>query len=130
MAKLYIFGIGGTGSRVLRSLTFLLGAGVKLPSFSEVVPIVVDADSTSGDKTETVQLMENYQRLYQFTDHTSAADPDGFLPPACQVVATMVLRSTYPAARHKSSRTTCTSAALTMPTATLSRCYSARKSRS
>ena len=78
MAKLYIFGIGGTGSRVLRSLTFLLGAGVKLPSYSEVVPIVVDADSTSGDKTETVQLMENYQRLYQFTDHTSAADPDGF----------------------------------------------------
>ena len=78
MAKLYIFGIGGTGSRVLRSLTFLLGAGVKLPSFSEVVPIVVDADSTSGDKTETVQLMENYQRLYKFTDHTSAADPDGF----------------------------------------------------
>jgi hypothetical protein len=64
MAKLYIFGIGGTGSRVLRSLTFLLGAGVKLPSYSEVVPIVVDADSTSGDKTETVQLMENYQRLY------------------------------------------------------------------
>ena len=55
MAKLYIFGIGGTGSRVLRSLTFLLGAGVKLPSYSEVVPIVVDADSTSGDKTETVQ---------------------------------------------------------------------------
>ena len=28
MAKLYIFGIGGTGSRVLRSLTMLLAAGV------------------------------------------------------------------------------------------------------
>lgn len=64
MAKLYIFGIGGTGSRVLRSLTFLLGTGVKMPGFAEVVPIVVDADSTSGDKTDTVQLMENYQRLY------------------------------------------------------------------
>ena len=78
MAKLYIFGIGGTGSRVLRSLTFLLGTGVKISGFSEIVPIVVDADSTSGDKTDTVQLMENYQRLYDATDHTSAADPEGF----------------------------------------------------
>lgn len=75
MAKLYIFGIGGTGSRVLRSFTFLLGTGVKVAGFNEVVPIVVDADSTSGDKTDTVQLMENYQKLYQATDHTTAADP-------------------------------------------------------
>lgn len=63
MAKLYIFGIGGTGSRVLRSFTFLLGTGVKVAGFNEVVPIVVDADSTSGDKTDTVQLMENYQNF-------------------------------------------------------------------
>lgn len=78
MAKLYIFGIGGTGSRVLRSFTFLLGTGVKVAGFNEVVPIVVDADSTSGDKTDTVQLMENYQKLYHATDHTTAADPKGF----------------------------------------------------
>ena len=73
MAKLYIFGIGGTGSRVLRSFTFLLGTGVKVAGFNEVVPIVVDADSTSGDKTDTVQLMENYQKLYQATDHTTVS---------------------------------------------------------
>ena len=29
MSKLYVFGIGGTGSRVLKSLTMLLASGVK-----------------------------------------------------------------------------------------------------
>lgn len=29
MSKLYVFAIGGSGSRVLRSLTMLLAAGVK-----------------------------------------------------------------------------------------------------
>ena len=78
MAKLYIFGIGGTGSRVLRAFTYLLGAGVKVNGYNEVVPIVVDADSTSGDKTDAVKLMETYQKLYNHADHTEAADPNGF----------------------------------------------------
>lgn len=78
MAKLYIFGIGGTGSRVLRAFTYLLGAGVKVNGYNEVVPIVVDADSTSGDKTDAVKLMETYQKLYNHADHTEAADPSGF----------------------------------------------------
>jgi hypothetical protein len=37
MNKLYIFGIGGTGSRVLKSLTMLLAAGVKCDY--DIVPI-------------------------------------------------------------------------------------------
>ena len=39
MSKLYIFGIGGTGARVLRSLTMLLASGVSLGSkIDTVVP--------------------------------------------------------------------------------------------
>ena len=80
MAKLYIFGIGGTGSRVMRAFTYLLASGVKPYGFSEIVPIIIDADNTAGDKTDTVRLMQNYMKLYKGVDHTSAAFNDGFFP--------------------------------------------------
>lgn len=59
MSKLYIFGIGGTGSRVLRSLTMMLAAGVKVAA-NEIIPIVIDPDSANADLTRTVQLMTKY----------------------------------------------------------------------
>lgn len=80
MAKLFIFGIGGTGSRVLRSFTYLLASGVKLSGFSEIVPIIIDADNTAGDKTDTVKIMQNYSKLYNSVDHTEAAFDRGFFP--------------------------------------------------
>ena len=43
MAKLYVFGIGGTGARVLRSFTMMLAAGVKV-GVDEVVPIIPGDD--------------------------------------------------------------------------------------
>ena len=64
MSKLYVFGIGGTGSRVLRSLTMMLAAGVKT-SQSDVVPIVIDPDSANADLTRTVALMNKYANLRQ-----------------------------------------------------------------
>ena len=42
MAKLFIFGIGGTGSRVIKSLTMLLSAGLKAENDFEIVPIIID----------------------------------------------------------------------------------------
>lgn len=41
--KLYIFGIGGTGSRVIKSLVMLAASGVKIDA-SAIVPIIVDPD--------------------------------------------------------------------------------------
>ena len=64
MSKLYVFAIGGTGSRVLRSLTMMLAAGVKT-SQSDVVPIVIDPDSANADLTRTVALMNKYATLRQ-----------------------------------------------------------------
>ena len=61
MSKLYIFAIGGSGSRVLRSLTMLFASGVQLDnSISEVVPVIIDPDRQNGDLTRTVSLMNNY----------------------------------------------------------------------
>lgn len=68
MAKLYVFGIGGTGSRVLRSLTMLLAAGVSIDQdrqnpITEIVPVIIDPDSQNGDLTRTVSLMNAYRKI-------------------------------------------------------------------
>lgn len=62
MAKLYIFGIGGTGSRVLRSLTMLMASGVSI-DINEIVPIIIDPDVANADLTRTVSLMNKYHTL-------------------------------------------------------------------
>jgi len=62
MAKLYIFGIGGTGSRVLRSFTMLMATGVRLEA-DEIVPIIIDPDHANADLTRTVALMNNYRAI-------------------------------------------------------------------
>lgn len=62
MAKLYIFGIGGTGSRVLRSFTMLMASGVRLEA-DEIVPIIIDPDHANADLTRTVSLMNNYRAI-------------------------------------------------------------------
>lgn len=59
MAKIFIFGIGGTGSRILRSLTMLLATGVKFGA-DEIVPIIIDPDAANADLTRTVTLLNNY----------------------------------------------------------------------
>ena len=64
MSKLYIFGIGGTGARVLRSLTMLMASGVSLgDKIDTVVPVIIDPDSSNGDLTRTVSLMQLYQKI-------------------------------------------------------------------
>lgn len=70
MSKLYVFGIGGTGSRVLRSLTMLLAAGVKINT-DEIVPIVIDPDHAAADLTRTVKLMQDYNKIYNRIDHNN-----------------------------------------------------------
>ena len=66
MAKLYVFGIGGTGSRVLKSLTMLLASGVKLQNgFDTVVPLIIDPDAANGDLNRTADILTKYQNIYK-----------------------------------------------------------------
>jgi hypothetical protein len=62
MSKLFIFGIGGTGSRVIKSLTMLLASGVQIKS-TEIIPIIVDPDRANGDMNRTVDMLRQYQRV-------------------------------------------------------------------
>ncbi len=62
MSKIYVFGIGGTGSRVLRSLTMLLASGVECKA-KTIVPIIIDPDSAAGDVERTATLMKQYGEI-------------------------------------------------------------------
>lgn len=62
MAKLYVFGIGGTGARVLRSFTMMMAAGVTIDA-DEVVPVIIDPDAANADLTRTVALMNIYRSI-------------------------------------------------------------------
>lgn len=64
MNKLFVFGIGGTGSRVLRSLVELLASGVKIDSnFDTIVPVIIDPDAGSGEVTRTINVINTYKKI-------------------------------------------------------------------
>lgn len=73
MNKLYIFAIGGTGSRVLRSLTMMLASGVKL-GVDTIVPIIIDPDTANADLTRTVTLMNDYTSLNRTQKFSSGSE--------------------------------------------------------
>ncbi len=62
MNRLFIFGIGGTGARVIRSLILLLGTGVKINA-DEIIPIILDPDSSNGDMNRTLDLLNIYKNI-------------------------------------------------------------------
>ena len=63
MAKLYVFGIGGTGSRVLKSLTMLLASGIKCKDFDTIVPVIIDYDNNNGDFIKAEDLIKSYRAI-------------------------------------------------------------------
>lgn len=71
MSKLYIFGIGGTGSRVLRSLTMLLASGVQCND--TIVPIIIDKDIANGDYTRTNSLIKSYMEVNKYAPKHDAS---------------------------------------------------------
>lgn len=78
--RVFVFGIGGTGSRVLRSLTMLLASGVKFnhPDLS-IIPIVVDTDAHNGDTARTRDLLRGYNTVRKnFVSKTATSQTDTF----------------------------------------------------
>lgn len=65
----YIFAIGGTGARVMRSLTMLLAAGCNGSTGNEIVPIILDYDMENGDKERTIGVMNLYKELHDIIYH-------------------------------------------------------------
>lgn len=67
MPRLFIFAVGGTGSRVLKSLTMLLASGIRsnAPKEFEIVPIIIDPHKSNEDLKRTERLLENYQSIVE-----------------------------------------------------------------
>lgn len=64
--RLFLFAIGGTGARVVRSLTMMLASGVEgLDSSTEIVPIIIDYDLANGDKTRAINALKSYANIHK-----------------------------------------------------------------
>lgn len=68
--KLYLFGIGGTGSRVIKSFAMLLASGCVLENnFETVIPVIIDTDINNGDLKLTKDVLRLYQTIRSQIDH-------------------------------------------------------------
>jgi hypothetical protein len=72
MAKLFLFAIGGTGSRVVKALTMLLASGVEINNTEQIIPIVIDPDSSNGDLTRTVDILKEYKIIREKSFSTTS----------------------------------------------------------
>lgn len=91
MSKLYIFGIGGTGARVLRSFTMMMAAGVKI-GVDEIVPIIIDPDAANADLTRTVTLLNNYRSIRKHLSFTQESKNTFFRKEISQELINYTLR--------------------------------------
>lgn len=91
MAKLYVFGIGGTGARVLRSFTMMMAAGVNIGA-DEIVPIIIDPDASNADLTRTVALMNNYRAIHSELSFTEKNESQFFRRELSQILVNYTLR--------------------------------------
>jgi hypothetical protein len=83
--KVFIFAIGGTGARVLRSLTMLLASGIQLNPDVEFIPIIIDMDATNGDTVRTKNVINKYTSIRKkaYSENVS----EGFFSPQLKNLA-------------------------------------------
>lgn len=78
MKKVFVFCIGGTGIRVMKSITMLMASGMSTNGFT-VVPVILDPHLDLDEKKNLHTLLENYQGIYKrTTDGGSLNHLDGF----------------------------------------------------
>jgi len=63
MARLFVFGIGGTGARVIKSLTMLLASGIQ-PGDFEIVPILIDPHESLEELNNCNALLKLYGSIH------------------------------------------------------------------
>lgn len=63
--KVFVFCIGGTGLRVMKSIIMLLSAGYDSKGYS-MIPILIDPHQDLKEKTQLDDLMDNYMKIYNY----------------------------------------------------------------
>ena len=78
MARLFVFAIGGTGSRVIKSLSMLLASGVQ-PKDSdtkyEIVPIIIDPHKSNEDLKRTDRILGYYEKIHDEVSDNCGSSP-------------------------------------------------------
>lgn len=82
--RVFVFAIGGTGSRVLTSLVMQLAAGVRPKDSAgnpirdlSIVPIIVDPHEDNSGLQQLSELLSDYRKMHQRI-HGDALNEDGF----------------------------------------------------
>lgn len=83
--RVFVFAIGGTGSRVLTSLIMQLAAGVRpvdkngktIKDFS-IVPIVVDPHEDNAGLQQATEQLDNYRSIHNSIYGTQELNAEGF----------------------------------------------------
>lgn len=78
MRNIYVFGIGGTGARVIRSMTMLLASGVKLVDTAKVIPIIIDVDAENEDTDRAIKALGLYKKIRSAGYNENAVIESGF----------------------------------------------------
>lgn len=63
MKKVFVFCIGGTGIRVMKSITMLMASGMSTNGYT-VVPIILDPHLDLDEKKNLYSLIESYKTVY------------------------------------------------------------------
>lgn len=78
MKKVFVFCIGGTGIRVMKSITMLMASGMSTNDYA-VVPVILDPHLDLEEKKKLHTLIGNYQNIYKkSTNGGSLNHLDGF----------------------------------------------------
>ena len=64
MKKVFVFCIGGTGIRVMKSITMLMAGGMDTNGFM-VVPVIIDPHLDLEEKKSLHSLLDSYINIYQ-----------------------------------------------------------------
>ncbi|WP_025763906.1 hypothetical protein [Dyadobacter tibetensis] len=74
----FVFGIGGTGARVIRSLTMLLAAGTRLTDTNKIIPIIIDVDADNADTSRALKSLQAYKFIRDRAYSDSSSHGAGF----------------------------------------------------
>ena len=63
MKKVFVFCIGGTGLRVMKSIAMLMAGGMSTNGYT-VIPIIIDPHLGLEERGHLNNLLDNYQAVY------------------------------------------------------------------
>ena len=64
MKKVFVFCIGGTGIRVMKSITMMMAGGMDTNGYM-VVPVIIDPHLDLEEKKNLHSLLDSYINIYQ-----------------------------------------------------------------